>query len=192
MCIRDSDVTLSWTVRQSTRSRRGRQGSGQSSRSASPVTTRRSDAGKESSDSGSSENEASGEGSQHSRGHSVPNGEKPKLPMPRVEEDPSDMGARWQRQSVASSEAQRPVQPHPMGTPRMGTSPTRGPRTDSRSVKVRLEQARRRHTVARETTLRSTPRFKPAPSGRRGACGKGGVGGVDESGVGRRTSCPGW
>ena len=80
------------------------------------------------------------------------------LPTPRVEEAPSDLGARWQRQSASSSEHQRPVQPRPTGTPRMGTSPTR--RTDSPSVKVRLEHARRRRAVARETTLRRRQRLE--------------------------------
>ena len=40
----------------------------------------------------------------------------------------------------------------------MGTSPPR--RTDSPSVKVRLEQVRRRHAVARETTLRRRQRLE--------------------------------
>ena len=100
--------------------------------------------------------DASDEGSQDSRGHSAPPAEQPKLPTPRVDEAPSDLGARWQRYSEASSEHERPEQPRPMGTKRMVTRPSR--LTDSPSVKVRLERARRRFTVARETTLRRRQR----------------------------------
>ena len=117
-----------------------------------------SSAGQENKNDGTPESEASDEGSQDSRGHSAPTAEQPKLPTPRVEEAPSDLGARWQRHSEASSEHQRPEQPRPMGTHRMGTSPSR--RTDSPSVKVRLEQARRRNTVAREKTLRRRKRLE--------------------------------
>ena len=80
------------------------------------------------------------------------------LPTPRMEGPPSDLGARWRRQSAASYEHQRAVQPRPMVTPRVGTSPTR--RTDSSSVKVLLEHARRRHAVAREATLRRRQRLE--------------------------------
>ena len=146
------DATLSRSVRPSTRPRRGRHGSGQSPRSASLVTTRRADAGKESSDSGCPQSEASGGCSQHSRGRSVPKEEQQKLPTPKVEEAPSDLGARWQRQSAPSSEHQRLVPPRSMGTRRLGASPTPGPRTDSPSVTVLVDRARRRHTVARDTT----------------------------------------
>ena len=96
--------------------------------------------------------QASDEGSQDSRGHSAPTAEEPKHPTTRVEEAPSDLGARRQRHSEATSEQQRPEQPRPLGTHRIGSSPSR--RTDSPFVKVRLEQARRRNEVARETTLR--------------------------------------
>ena len=41
----------------------------------------------------------------------------------------------------------------------MGTSPTRGSRNDSPSVKVRLEEARRWRTAAHETTLRRRQRL---------------------------------
>ena len=147
------DAPSSRNVRPSTRSHRGRQGSGQSPRSASPARTRRADAAQESSESGSPESEALDGGSHHSRGLSVPNEEHPKLPSPREEGAPSDSGARWQRQpaSAASEEHQRPAQPRPVVAHRMGTPPSR--RTDSSSAKMRLEQARRRRTAARETTL---------------------------------------
>ena len=49
------------------------------------------------------------------------------------------------------------MQPRPTGSPRMGTSPPR--RTNSQSVNVRLEQARRREAVARETTVRRRQRL---------------------------------
>ena len=84
---------------------------------------------KESSYSGTQESEVSDEGSQDSRGHNAPTAEEPKHPTPRVEEVPSDLGARWQRQSATSSEHQRPVQPRPTGSRRIGTSPPR--RTNS-------------------------------------------------------------
>ena len=80
------------------------------------------------------------------------------LPTPRVEDAPSDLEVRWERQSAASSKHQRPVQPRPTGTSRMGASPPR--RTASPSVKVRLEQARRRNAVVRETTLRRHQRLE--------------------------------
>ena len=48
------------------------------------------------------------------------------------------------------------------------------------------------HSRARNNTPASpTPRVKPAPRGRRGACRTGDVGGTDERRVGRRTACPG-
>ena len=120
--------------------------------------TRRADVGKESSDSGTKESEASDECSQDSLGQSASPAEEPKHPTPRVEEAPSDLGARSQRQSPTSSEHQRPVQPRPTGSPKMGTSPPR--RTKPRCVNVRLEQARRREAVARETTVRRRQRLE--------------------------------
>ena len=121
---------MSRSVRPSTRSRRGRHGSGQSPPSASPFTTRRADAGKESSDSGSPGSEASGGCSQHSRGQSVPKEEQQKRSTPKAEEAPSDLGDRWQRQSASSSEHQRLVPPRSMVTRRLGnetTAPTLRP-----------------------------------------------------------------
>ena len=152
-------------VRPSTRSRsrRGRQGSGQSPCSTSPARTRRADAAQESSESGSPESEALDGESHHSRGLGVPNEEHPKLPSPREEGAPSDSGARWQRQpaSAASEEHQRPAQPRLVVAHRMGTSLPR--RTDSSSAEMRLEQACRRHTAARETTLRRRRRLELNP-----------------------------
>ena len=107
--------------------------------------------GKESRDSGTQESETSDEGSQVSRGHSAPTAEA-KHPTPKVEEAPSDSGARWQRQSATPSAHQRTVQPRPTDSPKMGTSSPR--RTTLQSENVRLEQARRREAVARETTVR--------------------------------------
>ena len=60
------DAPSSRNVRPSTRSRRGRQGSGQSPCFASPARTWRADAEKESSESGSPEGEALDGGSHHS------------------------------------------------------------------------------------------------------------------------------
>ena len=89
----------------------------------------------------------------------MPKEEQQKLPTPKVEEAPSDVGARWQRQSASSSDHQRLVPPRSMDTRRLGTSPTRGPCTDSPSVTVLLERPRRQHTVARETTHRRRQRL---------------------------------
>ena len=110
--------------------------------------------GKESGDSGTQESDDSDGGSQNSRGHT----EEPKHRKPGVEEAPSDLGARWQRQSATSSEHQQPEQPRPAGSPRMGTSPPR--RTNSQSVNARLEQARRRKAAARETIVRRRHRLE--------------------------------
>ena len=112
--------------------------------------------GKESRDSGTQESETSDEGSQVSRGHSAPTAEA-KHPTPKVEEAPSDSGARRQRQSATPSEHQRTVQPRPTDSPKMGTSSPR--RTTLQSENVRLEQARRREAVARETTVRRRQRL---------------------------------
>ena len=113
--------------------------------------------GKESRDSGTQESETSDEGSQVSRGHRAPNAEEPKHPTPKVEEAPSDLGARWQRQSATPSEHQRIVQPRPTDSPKMGTSSPR--RTTLQSENAHLEQARRREAVARETTVRRRQRL---------------------------------
>ena len=114
--------------------------------------------GKESRDSGTQESETSDEGSQVSRGHSAPTAEEPKHPTPKVEEAPSDFGARWQQQSATPSEHQRTVQPRPTDSPKMGTSSPR--RTTLQSENVRLDQVRRREAVARETTVRRRQRLE--------------------------------
>ena len=166
------DAPSSRNVRPSTRSRRGRQGSGQSPCSTSPARTRRADAAQESSESGSPESEALDGGSHHSRGLSVPNEEHPKLPSPREEGAPSDSGARWQRQpaSAASEEHQRPAQPRPVVAHRMGTSPPRVHRLlvcgDASGAGAPAAHCRARNN----TPASLTPRVKPAPRGRRGAC----------------------
>ena len=61
---------------------------------------------------------------------------------------PPTRGLQRQPASAASEEHQRPAQPRPVVAHRMGTSPPR--RTDSSSAEMRLEQARRWHTAARE------------------------------------------
>ena len=66
------DATLSRSVRPSTRSRRGRRGSGQLPRSASPDATRRSPAGEESGDDESPEGKAHGAGTSDGPYHRSP------------------------------------------------------------------------------------------------------------------------
>ena len=101
------DVPSSRNVRPSTRSRRGRQGSGQSPCFASPARTRRADAEKESSESGSPESEPLDGGSHHSRGLSVPNEEHPKLPSPR--EGLAGSGSRLRRLEKSTNGRCSPV-----------------------------------------------------------------------------------
>ena len=77
-----------------------------------------------------------------------------------MEEAPSDLAARWKRQSASSPDHERLVLPRPTDTHRPGTSPTRGPGTDSSPVLVVLEHARRQHTVACETSHRRRQRLQ--------------------------------
>ena len=141
-------------VRQSTCSRRGRHGSGRSPHSASPVTTQRADAGKESGDGGSPESEASGGCSHHSQGHSVPREEPQQVAEPKGEEAISDVGARWHPHSAPSSEHQRVVSPQSMAIRTQGSSPELDTRTDSPTAAALLDCARRHDTFVRETTHR--------------------------------------
>ena len=152
MCIRDRNV------RPSTRSRRGRRGSGQSSRSESPPKTRTADVGKESSDSGTQEREDSDHGSHDSRGHSAPTAaEEPTHRTPSMEDAPSDSGARGQRRSAIPS-SHHQEQPRLEGSPGTGTPPPLS--SASRSMDASLEQARRRKSAAQAAIVRRRHRLE--------------------------------
>ena len=142
-------------------------------------------------DGGSPESEASDGGSHHSEGHSVPKEEPLQLPTPKGEDTIPDLGVHWHRQPALPSEHQRLVPPHSMDKRRLGTSPTRDTRTDSPrrcfwSVRAGSTQLRvKRRTGGVNAFISARAEWTS------GACGTGGGGGVDESGVGCRTVCPG-
>ena len=177
---------MSRSVRPSSRSRRGRHGSGRSPCSASLDTTRRVPAWEESGDAGSPEDEASGTGtsdgnSHHSPGHSVPREEPQRLLEPKREEPLSDTGAHWRLHSARSFEHHRLVSPNSMNIRKQGSCPERDTRAGSPTAVAVLERARRDHQFTRETTEAATPYFRSAPSGGGGAGGTGGGCGDDES-----------
>ena len=126
-------------------------------RSSSPIGTRGGDEGQESSDSGTQGSEGSDSSSQDSRQSALP-AEDPQQRTSKVEEAPSDSRARWQRQSATSPKQQHHEQPRPAGSPGTGAPPPW--RSTSQSVDVRLEQARRRKTAARETIVRRRHRLQ--------------------------------
>ena len=151
------DATLSRSVRPSTRSRRGRRGSGQFPRSASPDATRRLPAGEESGDAESPEGKAPGAGTSDGSYHRSPGRRTGLSTAPR------DTALPGRNRSVRQS--------------RRGSNLSRTPT----AVAV-LERARRDHQFARETRSGGDNAFFSisAAWGRGGADGTGGGCGDDQ------------
>ena len=96
---------------------------------------------------------------------SVSKEDQQNLLTPKVEEAPSDLRARWQRQSASSSEHQRLVPPRPVDTPQTGLIPHTGPshrlplREGAFGACAPAAHSRARNDV-RETTYRRRQRLQ--------------------------------
>ena len=96
---------------------------------------------------------------------SVSKEDQQNLLTPKVEEAPSDLRARWQRQSASSSEHQRLVPPRPVDTPQTGLIPHTGPshrlplREGAFGACAPAAHSRARNDV-RETTYRRRHRLQ--------------------------------